>query len=104
MHDVLAQTAAEFSLGTAAPPAVWLQTGWTTMNSLVFAPTSYARIFPPPEREGSGSQWTWTSEADTARARILDGASVGSGHDNNTLLVLARVRSPEGPCVSQKKC
>lgn len=69
------------------------------INSCVFVPTSYARIFPPPELEGSGSQWTWISEEDVARARTLDGASDGSRRDNNRPLALARAMSPEGPCV-----
>lgn len=120
MHDVLSQTAAKVSLGlqgAAAPPPVWLvdtkhstvfptaavfpsssavgqflvEIFSFTLYVLVLVPTWYARIFPV-EPEGSGSQCTWISEADTARARTLDGASDGSRHDNNR--ALARVASP----------
>lgn len=142
MHDVLAQTTAECSLGTiggssaASSPArkyrtpnrfwilqiyqviptaaavcysSWLGNIAVIINFFVVVPTSYARIFPPPEPGGSGSQWTWISEADTARARTLYGASDGSTHDNNRPLALARAMSPEGPCVcrtcrEQRKC
>lgn len=66
-------------------------------SCVVVVITSYARIFPPPEPGRTGSQWTWISEADVARAWTLDGASDGSRHDNKR--PLERVVSLEGPYV-----
>lgn len=53
----------------------------STIISTFLLHTSYAMIFSLLEPGGIGSQYTSMSEADTARAHTLDGASEGSKYN-----------------------
>lgn len=53
----------------------------STIISTFLLPTSYAMIFSLLEPGGIGSQYTSMSEADTARAHTLAGASEGSKYN-----------------------